>query len=89
MISYTIAMSFISWAMAIMMLVGLGLFKIWEYDANNPNSKTDDSMKMGMQMLIEEYHESGFAGKVTMILFFGAFFFATLISIIRGDFKDE
>jgi hypothetical protein len=74
--------------MAILMLVGLGLFKLWEYDVSNPNSKTDDSMKIGMQMLIQEYYESNFAGKVVKILFFGAFAFSTLISVIRGDFDE-
>lgn len=85
MISYTIAMNFISWAMAILMLIGLGLLKIWELGAKG---EKNDVMQKSMQMMIEEYYESNFAGKVVKLLFFGAIFFATIISVIRGDFNE-
>ncbi|MER2007155.1 MAG: hypothetical protein ABS939_06845 [Psychrobacillus sp.] len=88
MISYTIAMSFISWSLAILMLIGFGLLKIWEYQAKN-SAKMNDIERMALHMAIEDFYEANFAGKVIKLLFFGALLFATIIGVIRGDFKDE
>jgi hypothetical protein len=68
MISYIIAMQFLSWAFAILLLIGFGTLKLWE--------------------LGEEFYNSSFSEKVVKLLFFGALFFSTLISIIRGDFDE-
>ena len=81
-------MNFLSWAIMILMVTGLGMFKIWEYSYKSGSAKNDVANK-GLQMLIEEYYASNFAGKVLKLLFFGAFTFSTIISVIRGDFKDE
>jgi hypothetical protein len=77
---YIIAMSFISWMVMIMMILGLLLITVWKFGSE------DD---LETQAFLEDYYTSSFAGKVTKLLFFGAFFFATLISVLRGDFKDE
>jgi hypothetical protein len=84
---FVIAMSFISWMMAIMMWLGFSIVSLWEYDLNNPNSKTDDLSRATMQITIEEYHNSGFAGKVTKIMFFGALSIAMFLGVITGRNK--
>lgn len=85
MISYIIAMQFLSWAFAILLLIGFGTLKLWELGAE---SEENDTMSKGVQMMIEEFYNSNFAEKVVKLLFFGALFFSTLISIIRGDFDE-
>jgi hypothetical protein len=85
MFSYIIAMQFLSWALTILMLIGFGLFKFWEYGAKNSEN---DVIRKGVQMMVEEFYSSNFAGKVIKLLFFGALFFSTLISVIRGDLDE-
>lgn len=73
---YTIGMSFISWMIAILMLLGFSFLKFAEADAKSENSDTQENANH----FIDEYNSRNFAGRVVFTLVYGT----KMMSIITG-----
>jgi hypothetical protein len=54
MATYIIGMQFISWMMAIMSVMGFLFIKAVEYDLSNPDSKTDDIVRIGANKVLQD-----------------------------------
>lgn len=67
MISFGISMWFISFCIAIAMLVGFGLVKACEKSVDDK----DPSMSMGARMIIDEYNRNNVFGRMAVIFIYG------------------
>lgn len=70
--NYIIAMNFISYTLAIWMLLGYGFIKSCESDLKNPNSTLDDQTRMNVELWIQDYNGRNWAGRVAFTITMGA-----------------
>lgn len=85
MISYTISMTFIASMMAIMMWLGFLLIKLFEWDLQDENSKSDSMSKTNAEMLLQEYNDNNVIGRAVMVLTLGARYLAILFGLMRKE----
>lgn len=86
MISYSIAMGFIAWMMAIMMWFGFLMIKLCEVDLNDENSKSDHMTKMNAELIVQEYNGKNVIGRAGLVLTLGARVFSVMVGMLRkGD----
>jgi hypothetical protein len=78
---YTIGMSFISWLMAMLMLMGFSFLKFVEADARNENSDTQDNSNH----FIDDYNGRNFAGRVVFTLVYGTKMMSVITKSIFGS----
>lgn len=83
--SYIIAMNFISWMVAIWMLIGYLVVKSCESDLMQDNPQMESWMKRVAYKIVLDYDSRNFAGRVAMILFLGARMMAMPFKIKRRD----
>lgn len=78
-----IALGFITWMVIIFMIVGIGLVKMFEREIKNPTPsiEIEEEARMGIEMIINTYYESDFAGKVLFVTRLGAKFIASPFQI--------
>lgn len=67
-----------------MMLTGFGLIKILEFDANNPQSKSDMQTKMVSELIANEYKDGDFSKRAVLIITLGAIMFSVMTETIFG-----
>lgn len=88
--SYVIIMKFLSWVFAIMLLSGYTFIKSCERDLNDENSPYNDLLRMNMQIIIDEFNNRKWAGRVMYTLFWGAKMMAVPFLIFKkGEDDDE
>jgi len=70
MISYVIAMNFISWTLAIWALMGFGFIKSCEATLKSEDAK--DHIKMGASIAVEDYNSRSPLGRLALVTYYGA-----------------
>lgn len=78
---YTIGMSFISWLIAVLMLLGFSFLKFAEMDAKSESSETQENSNN----LIDDYNSRSFAGRVVFTLVYGTKMMSVITKSIFGS----
>jgi len=68
MTTYTIGMLFVGWTIALLMILGFIFIKACESLANNP--KSNDSIRMGADAIIQDYNSRNLGGRIALILYY-------------------
>jgi hypothetical protein len=69
---YIIVMKFLSWVFAWMLLMGYGIILQCENELCREKPKTDDMVRLGMQRIVDEYNGRNWAGRVMLVMYWGA-----------------
>lgn len=88
MIDFTIAMGFISWTIMFLMIFGMLFLKSCIAQLEKEDSSLDDLILTNLQTMVDEYNSRKFAGRVLMVLWFGARCVGITLDIIFGK-KEE
>lgn len=78
--SFAIAMGFISWSIAVWMLLGFTFVKSCEMTLKFENENTDEMVRLGAMQTIDDYNSRNWSGRVALVLWLGVFMIAIMFN---------